>query len=283
MMVNKTKLTIYAIAVLLASCKDTPNGSHGPIKFGDPATIVTESDSTRLQDLVSDLKPAPAEPPVAATVSAATSSHTNTTTPTHTATVAPSPLPTSQALAGNGLKIEFKEVSILLPNVTAKQFGKTDLSRANGAVYSWVSGTIPGNMLKVSGATITKVSQRYQVVSVLEGKNGDLPLESLGATTSWVAMQGSAGSYPVRGLAEKELTVPAGNENAIKNAVTKSARARRLSHSKTQEWLQVLGKNVRTANQRPLVVSLRSVMWKIDGKDAQGKMFSKQIRIDFPM
>jgi len=51
---------------------------------------------------------------------------------------------------------------------------------------------------------------------------------------------------------------------------------------KVQEWVNSLH-NVRSLDQKPLFVVLRSVMWKIDGKDAQGKIFSKQLRVDIPL
>ncbi|MBC7553612.1 MAG: hypothetical protein H7257_06495 [Taibaiella sp.] len=86
----------------------------------------------------------------------------------------------------------------------------------------------------------------------------------------------------ITGLSENELQFADADNRDIRNAVQKSARSRRLSSKKTQEWLSVMG-NPRTANQKPLMVVLRSVMWKIDGKDAAGKMFSKQIRVDIPM
>jgi len=72
------------------------------------------------------------------------------------------------------------------------------------------------------------------------------------------------------------------NGNAIRNAVMKACNKRHMNRKKMQEWLAALG-NVKKANQKPLVIVLRSVMWKIDGKDPQGKIFSKQIRVDVPM
>jgi len=55
-----------------------------------------------------------------------------------------------------------------------------------------------------------------------------------------------------------------------------------MSKKKEQEWLRTV-RNVRAANQKPLVIMLRSIMWKIDGKDADGKPISRQIRIDMPI
>ena len=55
-----------------------------------------------------------------------------------------------------------------------------------------------------------------------------------------------------------------------------------MGRRRIQEW-EKSARNLRAVNQKPLYIMLRSVMWKIDGKDAQGKIFSKQIRVDVPM
>ncbi|NDC42748.1 MAG: hypothetical protein EBZ77_14570 [Chitinophagia bacterium] len=266
------------LLISLAACNNTVRVSRGPIRLGDSATIVTETDPARLNDLVTDLKPvipaarpdSPANTPAAADTS-------------HKATVATAPAPTAAPLPqGNGLKIDFTETSIFVPGIAAKQFGKADLSKANGAVYALQGGQLPGNVLHVTG-TITKVSQRYQVVCVLRGKGTYLPLDAIGATTAWQPMAGGNGSYPIKGLGPAELVAPQTSEAAIKSAIARSVRARRLNRRKQQEWMETLGRGVKAANQKPLEVVLRSVMWKIDGKKPDGKPFSKQVRIDLPL
>lgn len=264
--------------ICIISCKNAPSKNHGPIKLGDSSSIVTETDPQKLQDLVTDLNPVipsniPSDTAKPVPAPADTAAKTTAVVPV----AAPASLP-----AGPGLKAEFKEVTVLLPNIDAKQAGKPNLQNANGAVYTWTSGNLQSAVLRTTG-NVTKVSLRYQSVVVLKGKNGTLPLESLGTTTSWEQITGGNGSYPIKGISENELEYPDANANAIRNAVSKSARARRLSSKKAQEWLSTLGNNVHAANQKPLVVTLRSLMFKIDGKDAQGKLFSKQIRIDVPM
>jgi len=163
----------------------------------------------------------------------------------------------------------------------AKQAGNPNLAKANGAVYTWTSGAINGSLLKVT-ANVTRVSQRYQSVILLKTDLGTLPLESLSSTTDWQPLKGSDNVYRVAGLDEKSLDVPDANRNTIRNAVQKAARRHRMSRRKTEEWEESV-RNVRSADQKPLYVTLRSVMWKIDGKDANGKIFSKQIRIDLPL
>jgi len=281
MSVRYKHMLLWLGCVSLFSCNSMPPKNHGPIVLGDSATIVTESDPRRLQDLVTDLTPIiPAS--------------TNTDTPktpvaaqpqqdTAKKPVAATPPPPPAALpAGPGLKAEFKETSIMIPGINAKIAGNGNLEKANGAVYTLEETTFNGKTMKITG-NVTKVSQRYQSIVILKTKNGMLPLDNLTETTSWEQVKGGGnGSYPITGLDENSLEYSDANGNAIRNAVMKACNKRHLSHKKMQEWLSALG-NVKKANQKPLVVSLRSVMWKIDGKDAQGKIFSKQIRVDVPM
>lgn len=267
-------------SIVAVSCSDSPKKSHGPIKLGDSATIITEGDPRKLEDLVTDLNPvipSNIQPDSVVTDTKPAPDTAKKVTAVAAATHASAPIPT-----GPGLKAEFKETTVMLPGLDAKQAGKPNLMNANGAVYTWVSGNINGNVIHTTG-NVSKVSQRYQSVVVLKGKNGSLPLEELNHTTSWQQINGGNGAYPVKGLSETELTFEDADANDIRNAVNKSIRTHHISHKKAEEWLNILGKNVHAANQHPLVVTLRSVMWKIDGKDEKGKIFSKQIRIDVPM
>ena len=268
-------LLLFLGCALSASCNNSPKGNHGPIKLGDSSTIVTEEDPQKLQDLVVDLNPV--IPPSTPTEDSTKKEGTEVPKDTVKATASAAPTP-----SGPGLKAEFKEVTVMLPGLNAKQSGKPNLLNANGAVYTWQSGNINGNTLRTTG-NVTKVAQRYQSTVVLRGKNGDLPLNELSSTTSWATVNGSNGAYPVKGLGDNELFADPATPAEIKNAVLKAARARRLSKKKTDEWMELLGKTPRSVTQKPLLVTLRSVMWKIDGKDDKGKLFSKQIRVDVPM
>lgn len=88
--------------------------------------------------------------------------------------------------------------------------------------------------------------------------------------------------YRISGLDATSMEYADDNQAQIHNAIIKAAQRHHMSKKKIQE-LESSIHNVRAANQKPLYVVLRSVMWKIDGKDAKGKPFSKQVRIDVPM
>jgi hypothetical protein len=272
-----THLALVA-GIFILSCNNMPSQNHGPITLGDSSSIVTEKDPQKLQDLVTDLKPLP--PPAENKDTVAAVQNTKLQKAPDTAKKAPEKQKPQQPAVG-GLNADFNVASVLIPNINVKLAGNPNLEHANGVVYTLISGNIPGSLLKVT-ANVTRVSQRYQSVVVLKNEIGTLPLESLSNTTDWEPLKGTNNIYRATGLDERSLEVPEANRNTIKIAVQKAAQRRRMGRRRVQEWVES-ARNVRAPNQKPLFITLRSVMWKIDGKDASGKIFSKQIRVDIPL
>lgn len=279
-------LLIIAGAILLQSCgNDSPNRGK-PIVLGDPATIITETDSQYLQDFVADVKPLqPVTTELPATDTAVqTEAPKEETKPEEQTQTAEQKAEekTAAASKGNGLKVEFKEITILIPNIGTRTYKQQDTRKANGATYEITSGTLVGNQIKTGGGTVTKVSQRYQTVIVVKNNLGTLVLESLNRTTDWQTLKGGNNTYNITGLGNNQLQYIKASPAAIKNAVTRASRNKRMNRATEQKWLKSVSK-VRDANDKPLVVLLRSVMWKIEGKDASGKPYQKQLRLDIPL
>lgn len=278
-MASKARYIILAAAWLLASCGSQQQGPGGAIVLGDSATIVTEKDEAQLKDLVTDLQPVipPAEdkdkdpePTPADTAKTVAAAQPATATPAQ-----------AQALpAGPGLRAEFGEVTVFVPGLNVKQHGRADLSRASGATYSLSSGNLDGATLRVSG-NVTKVSQRYQTIVVLNSDMGDIALDALVYTTSWKAIQGNNNTYSVDVPSARNAEHNNAGAASIRVAVQKEARQRRLNPRKRQHLFDEV-RNVRSVTQKPLSVVVRSVMWKIDGKDERGRNYSKQVRLDIP-
>ncbi len=290
-MAKRTSYILLAACsiLMLASC--TGNGEKGhraPIVLGDSSTIITETDPRYTHDLVADLHPniptkthqdeeetKPATPdsskPVETPATAATA------TPVANNTKQPAP----PAPAGNGLTVTFKDVSVSIPGIVVKSYRPQDAMKANGVSYQLVSGNIQNSRLVINSGTAFKVSMRYQSQLVVNGEDNDLPLDNLSTTTDWVPVAGNKNNYPVKGLESARLEAPEFTAGSLRNAISRASRRHRLSRKREQEF-QASVRNVRRAGQRPISVVLRSVMWKIDGKDAAGKQFSKQIRVDLP-
>jgi hypothetical protein len=269
---------VVAAMLLLNACDNGQTGAKAPIILGDSSTIVTEADAQQLKDLVTDLQPV---------IPAAEDKDEdpNAAPPADTAKAAAAEKPTEQkpqALpTGPGLKAEFSEVTVMIPGLDVKQAGKPDLHKAHGVTYSLKDGEINGATMHVKG-DIVKVSQRYQSVVVMKSEYGDLVLDNLSITAGWKEIKGSNNTYPIKNLDAKSLDAYDADASDIRKAIQKAGRRYRLSRSKVQD-LENSVRRVRSVNQKPFSVTYRSVMWKIDGKDTDGKFYSKQIRIDVPM
>ena len=244
--------------------------------LGDSSTIVTEGDPVYLQDQVPDLQPASEETPEEQP--ATTPSADTATAPAKPAEQPAAPKP---AITGNGLTAAFKEVTVFIPNIVTRSYNRQqDLKNASGATYELTSGNLSGNQLKIASGTVQKVTQRYQTHIILQDGPDKLVLESLGAYSSeWQTLNGSNGAYTIAGLEPSRLQFKDARPAAIRNAVQQAARKARMSRAETDDWVD-FARAVKAANQKPCAVVLSSISWRISGKDAAGKAFNKEIRMD---
>jgi hypothetical protein len=243
--------------------------------MGDSNTIVTEVDSQYLHDFVADITPVEPQPSQVDTTQHTDTTHTDSTAQA-TAQEQPKPAETTNE---KGLKVAFSEVTIIFPGIEARPAANSrNLEHAHGATYQLLGGKLNGAKLKIASGNISDVSMRY--MSGVEAKNhlGTLRLD-LGTLTSWHSLKGSNGEYAISGLDDRHLETDRAGASQIRSSVIRAVRRARMSRKMQREWESSL-RNVRSLNQRPMSVYLRSVMWKIDGKDANGKPFSKQVRID---
>jgi len=269
---------VIMLTALLYSCNmGGNNNNHGPIVLGDSSTIVTEPDSQYRSDFVTDLTPA--EPkPQPEEVKKDTTPASAQPAAQSTAQAAPT-APAAQQATGSGLTIAFKEVTIFLPGIQAKGARNQNLQNANGATYQLTSGTLDGNQVKITAGKITKISMRYMSSIVARNNLGTLQLNALDASSPWQPMKGGNNIYSITGLDAKHILPIKASAGDIHNAVAKAVKQGRMNRRRQVEWENSL-RNVRSVTQRPLSVYLHSVMWKIEGKDAGGKPFQKQVRID---
>lgn len=266
---------LLACIVILGSCDDKGNTNAGkPIILGDPATIVTETDSQYLQDFVADIqinKSAPAQQEAEVKPAGDTASTQQQAEPEQPATA-----------PGNGLTVSFNDVTIFIPGIETRTYTKQDIANEPGASYEITGGKLQGNELKILKGNVDKVSQRYQTVVIAKNELGTLVLESLNELDEWKPVSGKNNIYPIKGLTDRELAYERASKAGIRNAVSRAVKNARMSRSMQNKWISSL-KNVKSVKQKPLSVELRSVMWKIDGKDAKGRHFQKQLRIDIPI
>ncbi len=270
---------LTGISLLLFSCDNTPIGNRGPIVLGDSSLIVTETDEEQLKDLVTDLKPdIPRAEDNYAEEEEEEAADTDTV---KTAVKEAEPEKPTALPEGKGLRAEFRQVTVVIPGLNVRLGSNPNLKKAYGAAYFLNGGEINGSTMHLTGE-ITRVSQRYQSIIILKSDFGDIPIGKLLHTADWEEIKGNNNVYPIKGLDPKHLKYKSANSSSRRYAVTRAGQRRRLSRRNVQELVNSI-RRVRSVKQKPFYGALKTVMWKIDGKDKDGTPYSKQIRIDIPM
>lgn len=281
----KQGIVTYSVllsAILFASCggRNNPTGKAPAIQMGDPATIVTETDSQYLTDIVTDLNMSSSRPVTIAQKEAVPAPAADTASvaqETPTAAAAETPMPT-----GQGLNVPFPQVQFFIPGIATKTYKEPNLETDYGASYELTGGDLQGNTITIKGAVIEDVYMRYQTIIVARNELGTLPLESLRKLTDWKKVKGNNGVYKIEGLEKGKLQGLKVSNKAIRNAVSRDAKSRNWSRSGIQKWLNAV-RRTNNSTQKPMHTELRSVMWKVNGKDANGRPFTRQLRIDVPI
>lgn len=263
--------------MLLAACGDGNNTTDvPPIDMGDPATIVTETDTQYLADIVPDLNLAPDRPVRIASTEADTS-------PAATDSQQTVGINEPQSVAaGAGLRVPFPQVTFFVPGIDTRTYREPNLEADYGASYELTEGSLVGNKVVIKAAEISDVYMRYQTIVVARDKLGTLPLESLRKLTDWKKIKGNNGVYTIDGLEPGKLQGIKVSNKAIRRAVNRDARNRNWSRGGIRQWQNAV-RNTSNTSQKPLHIELRSVMWKVTGKDENGRPFTRQLRIDVPI
>lgn len=257
--------------MLLFAC-NTPDqfNSRGPIILGDSSMIVTETDSQYLSDIVTDFQPVTPQP-----------ERTPQEAPHPADTAIAAPLAATAPAEAKGLHVDFDEIQVFIADITTTSFSHSASNKKNAA-YMLTDGNLAGNKLQFSGeGTVTRVNQRYETVLAVEGTSGPLVLESLAQTSGWKTLKKEKDEVVLSGLEASKLTYFKATQSRIRSEVTKAARAQRMNRQEQQAYLNAV-RNVRTANQKPMTVLLRYVIWQISGQDSKGRPFTKELRIDMP-
>lgn len=286
---------IYKLLVTLSlfsiSCNSSdPSGSKGPIVLGDSSMIVTETDPEYLGDLVDDYNPivkqpviqnAAAEETSAPTPAEQTSTPENQTAETTTPENPGAEKTAVEAPTGEGLRVDFNEIAVFIPNINTTSFSHSARNK-NNAAFMLTEGTLGGNKLEFSGTgKVTRVIQRYRTVLAIESKSGTLVLPALAQTSNWETLDLKNNTASLSKLQPEKLQYLKVNQNRIRTEVTKVTRANKMNRNDQQDYLNAV-KNVKAANKKPMLVKMEYVIWQISGHDAKGRSFSKELRIDLP-
>jgi hypothetical protein len=271
-----------ATIVAFASCNNAGNkASHGAIVLGDSSTIIYERDSQYLRDFVADIhlqQPAPPPEDTITAEAATISTPENDTSQPRIVEHTTQPATTAAVPQGAGLSIDFEDFKVFIPNISARSFSKNPVNK-NGASFQLTAGQLNGNQVKISGATVQKISQRYQTSVVLKNSSVNAVLSPLNYTSAWETLKGNGATFYITGLDDRQLKYTTASSAQIMAALKNALRGKRYSNKKEREILAALN-GVNSVTQAPLKVVLRTVIWQIEGKGKDGQAFKKELRLD---
>lgn len=256
--------------IILSSCSENSgNSNKGPIKLGDSATIITETDSQYLRDDVIDLEPKPEAEEIP---------EQKVQAPVKDTAVAVQ----AAAPKTDGYTVDFGEAKMVLAGLDARDARRQNAEKDNGLTYAVKSGKLESGKVVFYGVKNVTVKQRYQSKLVLKSELGSVDLRDLGLYTSgWSPLPASAASgtqsFSLASLNRIDYTNV--NNNKIKNAADRELRKRRAGSKTIQSWMKEI-RGIRSADDKPCDIILDNVQWQVSGTDAKGRPFQKNIRID---
>lgn len=266
---RKAALFLYVPFIFgLVACEDRVGPARrGAIIFGDSSMIVTETDPKYLNDNVADFRPKPA--PIAKD-SSLPAAGTAVAPPTTT----PEPQQTPEAPPAS----VSKGIQIDIPGVVGSEI---DWAKKRGVSVSVDEGALKGKSLIVSGLSDVKVQQREQSVVMLRlRRQGLVKLSLPGDYSAWENLKGKNGRFSIeQNRAKYDGRISSGS---LRSAAQRAAKSMRLNRRDTDELIRSL-RNVRSADQRPLEPAIQSVIWRIDGKDPDGKSVHRELRVDIKL
>lgn len=260
------------VTAIGCSTNSTPK-NRGAIVFGDSSTIVTETDPRFLRDNVQDIVVQEQEQKID---SQALPEKVDTVTAV--VTKEQPEVPKNE----NGLKAPFKDCAIFIANVKGLAARNINWDKDKGAAFTLEEGELNGKTLTITGIKVSKVTQRYQTAVLIKSPSGKaFKLTSFASSNSdWQTLKGKDGQYAITGLQKSQLKYNGRfTPKALRNATQKLARNSRMSRNEEKKLLNSI-RNVNTPHQSPCSITLQSVVWKIFGKDAAGKIVERELRID---
>jgi hypothetical protein len=289
---SRQVLVLLAILMLCAGCTGTPGERvKAPIILGDSSTIVTERDPRYLSDFVDDIDRGQLVAGPKNGVDSANAANGQDTTKTtgpqeikpaeNTSAqnpVSPSPEPSGKG----GFDLAFKEVTVRISDIATRSYKTQNPANSNGVTFELTGGNLTKSKIIIERGNNVRISQRYATTVVIAANGQKLELSSLGITTDWKPLAGKGPTYLPSGLDGRNLQTKNANAAELRNSINRAARSRRLSKAQQQAWDKT-ARQVRNLQDGHFATQLRSVMWKIDGKDEKGKSFSKQVRLDVPV
>lgn len=258
------------------ACEEKKQGGNKPIHLGDPAGIVTETDSTYLKNVTDDISPnqvQSSESEITDMMVQVDSAKASAALETEAETnEAPAVL--------SGLTVSFSEGSIILNGIEAHTLNRKDPDpKANSVSFVYDAGEWKEVKLGVNGLNDVRVEQRLMTRLAINYNDEPVLISSLGRYTSpWYNLPGNGKQFV--SLGTNSITYMAIDGAKIKQAAQTDINAKKWSTDKKKAAIKTL-QPIRSFRDKPCLVLVKSIQWRISGIHA-GKKIQKLVQLDLP-
>lgn len=266
------------LMISLVSCQDVNTKQFDPIILGDSSLIVTETNPTYLKNDVEDIDPKHTNVEIAEVkpIIKDTAAQINTTVSKPIDSI------NTKQVPKNNVKDFILEIgnntTIVFENLKTKSYRNQQPDKLNSLTYQRTSGSLENVNVKVTGGKITSVKQKYTSHVVANFKDASFVVTSLGDYNSgYQTIKNNGNNFVAFNLSKPNFKSV--SKKNLQNALGKDAKNKKYNKQLLNKLNKEI-KNVQSVNQAPLKVVLKYAVWQINGVDANGKSFSKEIRID---
>ncbi|MCC7030145.1 MAG: hypothetical protein IT257_07565 [Chitinophagaceae bacterium] len=267
-------LLLFVVLTGVFSCKESLKNKV-PIRLGDPSLIVTESDSTYLQNMTDDIAPVKKKSTVAQISQMM---------------VQVDSLKTSQKMEAeaenetqvklSGFTINFSECDVIFDGISAHALNATQNERASQSVsYLQDGGSFMEAKLDISNLSDVRVEERLFVKLGIENNGetlilGDLPKY----ITQWYNLAGKGSRFVSVG--SNSLEYDKLDPAKLRAALEKELKKKKKNKEESQVWINSIAKT-RSHSDSPCKLVPTSAQWRIWGTQ-NGKSVRKLIQFDIP-
>lgn len=275
----KNILYISGLMLLCYSCNEVTQPKNvAPIILGDSTTIVTETDSQYLKNVIDDIEPSKNQP-IAKTNDTIQAQKNDTLLQLKSTTENITSTANNVKTNSNDFVLNLKNnTQIVFKDIATKEFKTQDPSTQNDLSYLITKGDINKSAITVNNGSITEVLYKSKIVYKVKTSQAELVLSTLaGKSANWtklpiksnVVTLGNINSPAAVKITAKEI------QTAIEKAISK-----KKYKSSVREKLRKELAGVNSLNHKLISYGTDYQQFRISGKDAKGVTFKKIIRLD---
>lgn len=265
---------VYSLFFLLA-CEEQTKKNGKPIQLGDPNAIVTETDSAYLRNFTNDISPANIQSSEAEIThmmvevdSAKASEELQEEQPEAPKTV-------------QGFTVNFEGMRVVFDGLTAHSLSKQAPNlNAKSVSYVYDGGEWLEMNVLVEGLQNVRVEQRLMTRLSIDLDGEYILLNSLGRFTSpWYTLAGKGQLFV--SLGKNSIAYLPIEANKIKQVAQQDINAKNWNKEKKQLALSTI-KQVKGSREKPCIVIVKTIQWRVSGQDKDGQLVQKLIHFDLP-